>query len=137
MLKPALQYLVLRSLGAPAVLLSLAMQGVFRGLKDTKTPLYATGIRVFYLFGQYYLCSLSFHFSFRTITWPCLYLTLISFCSKTYSDYNHIVIVFFLFNQCDFYVIYLDVCIYICCHSFKWLNVRFEKLHVKENGVSK
>lgn len=42
MLKPALQYLVLRSLGAPAVLLSLAMQAVFRGLKDTKTPLYAT-----------------------------------------------------------------------------------------------
>ncbi|KAF7119314.1 hypothetical protein RHSIM_Rhsim13G0221400 [Rhododendron simsii] len=29
------------SLGAPAVLLSLAMQGVFRGFKDTKTPLYA------------------------------------------------------------------------------------------------
>lgn len=47
MLKPALQYLVLRSLGAPAVLLSLAMQAVFRGLKDTKTPLYATGIVVF------------------------------------------------------------------------------------------
>nr|AWW07048.1 MATE2-1BL [Triticum aestivum]AWW07054.1 MATE2-1BL [Triticum aestivum] len=42
MLNPALQYLVLRSLGAPAVLLSLAMQGVFRGLKDTRTPLYAT-----------------------------------------------------------------------------------------------
>lgn len=42
MLNPALQYLVLRSLGAPATLLSLAMQGVFRGLKDTKTPLYAT-----------------------------------------------------------------------------------------------
>ncbi|XP_011080338.1 protein DETOXIFICATION 42 [Sesamum indicum] len=39
---PAQQYLKLRSLGAPAVLLSLAMQGVFRGLKDTKTPLYAT-----------------------------------------------------------------------------------------------
>ncbi|KAL1323946.1 protein DETOXIFICATION 42-like isoform X2 [Arachis hypogaea] len=35
-------YLTLRSLGAPAVLLSLAMQGVFRGFKDTKTPLYAT-----------------------------------------------------------------------------------------------
>jgi Na+-driven multidrug efflux pump len=47
MLTPALQYLVLRSLGAPAVLLSLAMQGVFRGLQDTKTPLYATGIMVF------------------------------------------------------------------------------------------
>ncbi|XP_052621505.1 protein DETOXIFICATION 43 isoform X1 [Lactuca sativa] len=44
MLKPALKYLTLRSLGAPAVLLSLAMQGVFRGLKDTKTPLYATVI---------------------------------------------------------------------------------------------
>lgn len=43
MLYPAEQYLKLRSLGAPAVLLSLAMQGVFRGLKDTKTPLYATG----------------------------------------------------------------------------------------------
>ncbi|XP_077214273.1 protein DETOXIFICATION 42-like [Tasmannia lanceolata] len=42
MLKSARQYLVLRSLGAPAVLLSLAMQGIFRGLKDTKTPLYAT-----------------------------------------------------------------------------------------------
>lgn len=47
MLNPALQYLVLRSLGAPAVLLSLAMQGVFRGLKDTRTPLYATGIVLF------------------------------------------------------------------------------------------
>nr|GMC84497.1 protein DETOXIFICATION 43 [Ipomoea batatas] len=44
MLSPALKYLVLRALGAPAVLLSLAMQGVFRGLKDTTTPLYATAI---------------------------------------------------------------------------------------------
>ncbi|KAJ6843448.1 putative protein DETOXIFICATION 42 [Iris pallida] len=42
MLAPAYRYLTLRSLGAPAVLLSLAMQGVFRGFKDTKTPLYAT-----------------------------------------------------------------------------------------------
>ncbi|PSR86824.1 Protein DETOXIFICATION like [Actinidia chinensis var. chinensis] len=42
MLRPAQRYLVLRSFGAPAVLLSLAMQGVFRGFKDTKTPLYAT-----------------------------------------------------------------------------------------------
>ncbi|KAH7570691.1 hypothetical protein ACOSQ2_019366 [Xanthoceras sorbifolium] len=42
MMAPALKYLTLRSLGAPAVLLSLAMQGVFRGFKDTKTPLYAT-----------------------------------------------------------------------------------------------
>ncbi|KVI00689.1 hypothetical protein Ccrd_021058 [Cynara cardunculus var. scolymus] len=44
MLKPALKYLTLRSLGAPEVLLSLAMQGVFRGFKDTQTPLYATGL---------------------------------------------------------------------------------------------
>ncbi|KAK7262515.1 hypothetical protein RJT34_30089 [Clitoria ternatea] len=42
MLDPAQNYLKLRSLGAPAVLLSLAMQGVFRGFKDTKTPLFAT-----------------------------------------------------------------------------------------------
>ncbi|XP_022766710.1 protein DETOXIFICATION 42-like isoform X3 [Durio zibethinus] len=39
--KPAQQFLILRSLGAPALLLSLAAQGVFRGLKDTRTPLYA------------------------------------------------------------------------------------------------
>ncbi|KAB1224747.1 MATE efflux family protein FRD3 [Morella rubra] len=39
---PARQYLTVRALGAPAVLLSLAMQGVFRGFKDTTTPLYAT-----------------------------------------------------------------------------------------------
>ncbi|XP_058745639.1 protein DETOXIFICATION 43-like [Vicia villosa] len=40
MLKPAVKYLTYRSIGAPAVLLSLAMQGVFRGFKDTTTPLY-------------------------------------------------------------------------------------------------
>uniref|UniRef100_A0A1J3GH91 Protein DETOXIFICATION n=1 Tax=Noccaea caerulescens TaxID=107243 RepID=A0A1J3GH91_NOCCA len=44
MFKPAQRYLSLRSLGAPAVLLSLATQGVFRGFKDTTTPLYATVI---------------------------------------------------------------------------------------------
>lgn len=43
MLSPAKKYLTLRAIGAPAVLLSLAMQGVFRGFKDTRTPLYATG----------------------------------------------------------------------------------------------
>ncbi|XP_076917761.1 protein DETOXIFICATION 42-like [Bidens hawaiensis] len=42
MLKPAYKYLTLRSLGAPAVLISLATQGIFRGFKDTRTPLYAT-----------------------------------------------------------------------------------------------
>ncbi|RDX67808.1 Protein DETOXIFICATION 43, partial [Mucuna pruriens] len=40
MLNPAERYLKLRSFGAPAVLLSLAMQGIFRGFKDTTTPLY-------------------------------------------------------------------------------------------------
>lgn len=44
MLPPAEKYLTVRSLGSPAVLLSLAMQGVFRGFKDTKTPLYASVI---------------------------------------------------------------------------------------------
>ncbi|KAJ6302866.1 hypothetical protein OIU77_016874 [Salix suchowensis] len=44
MLNPARKYLTLRALGSPAVLLSLAMQGVFRGFKDTRTPLYATVI---------------------------------------------------------------------------------------------
>ncbi|KAK7343173.1 hypothetical protein VNO80_26136 [Phaseolus coccineus] len=40
MLDPAEKYLRLRSIGSPAVLLSLAMQGIFRGFKDTTTPLY-------------------------------------------------------------------------------------------------
>lgn len=40
---PSERYLALRALGAPAVVVSLAVQGVFRGLKDTKTPLYASG----------------------------------------------------------------------------------------------
>ncbi|KMZ60989.1 MATE efflux family protein 1 [Zostera marina] len=42
MMAPAYKYLRLRAIGAPAILLSLAIQGVFRGFKDTKTPLYAT-----------------------------------------------------------------------------------------------
>ena len=43
MLNPAEKYLRLRSIGSPAVLLSLAMQGIFRGFKDTTTPLYIIG----------------------------------------------------------------------------------------------
>lgn len=39
---PAEQYLSLRAIGAPAVVLALAIQGVFRGFKDTTTPLYST-----------------------------------------------------------------------------------------------
>jgi Na+-driven multidrug efflux pump len=38
---PAVQYLAWRAIGAPAVVVALTIQGVFRGFKDTKTPLYA------------------------------------------------------------------------------------------------
>lgn len=41
---PAQQFLSLRALGAPAVVVSLALQGVFRGFKDTKTPVLCLGI---------------------------------------------------------------------------------------------
>ncbi|KAL4572806.1 hypothetical protein LXL04_019592 [Taraxacum kok-saghyz] len=41
---PAQQFLSLRALGAPAVVVSLALQGVFRGFKDTKTPVLCIGI---------------------------------------------------------------------------------------------
>ncbi|PNW70938.1 hypothetical protein CHLRE_17g739650v5 [Chlamydomonas reinhardtii] len=39
---PALGFLMVRALGAPAATLMLAVQGVFRGLQDTTTPLRAT-----------------------------------------------------------------------------------------------
>lgn len=39
----ARQFLSLRALGAPAVVVSLAIQGVFRGFKDTRTPLFCVG----------------------------------------------------------------------------------------------
>ncbi|PON78492.1 Multi antimicrobial extrusion protein [Trema orientale] len=41
---PAQHFLSLRALGAPAVVVSLALQGVFRGFKDTKTPVLCIGI---------------------------------------------------------------------------------------------
>jgi len=50
MVNQAEKYLKLRSIGAPAVLLSLAMQGIFRGFKDTKTPLYVIGRFKLYTF---------------------------------------------------------------------------------------
>lgn len=40
----AQQFLSLRALGAPAVVVSLALQGVFRGFKDTRTPVLCLGI---------------------------------------------------------------------------------------------
>ncbi|KAJ4715868.1 Protein DETOXIFICATION [Melia azedarach] len=41
---PSRRFLVLRALGAPAFVVSLALQGIFRGFKDTKTPVYCLGI---------------------------------------------------------------------------------------------
>lgn len=41
---PAERFLKLRAIGAPAVVLSLALQGIFRGFKDTKTPLFCLGV---------------------------------------------------------------------------------------------
>ncbi|CAI9756445.1 unnamed protein product [Fraxinus pennsylvanica] len=40
---PAQQFLFLRAIGAPAFVVSLALQGIFRGFKDTKTPVYCLG----------------------------------------------------------------------------------------------
>ncbi|XP_020112854.1 protein DETOXIFICATION 45, chloroplastic-like isoform X1 [Ananas comosus] len=44
MRRPSQLFLSLRALGAPAVVVSLAVQGVFRGFKDTKTPLLYIGL---------------------------------------------------------------------------------------------
>jgi hypothetical protein len=41
MMAPASMYLALRAIGAPALVVSLAVSGAFRGFGDTKTPLYA------------------------------------------------------------------------------------------------
>nr|GMC87397.1 protein DETOXIFICATION 45, chloroplastic isoform X1 [Ipomoea batatas] len=40
---PAQRFLALRALGAPAFVVSLALQGIFRGFKDTKTPMFCLG----------------------------------------------------------------------------------------------
>lgn len=40
---PARRFLSLRALGAPAVVVSLALQGIFRGFKDTRTPVVCLG----------------------------------------------------------------------------------------------
>lgn len=41
---PAKHFLSLRALGAPAVVVSLALQGIFRGIKDTQTPVFCLGV---------------------------------------------------------------------------------------------
>lgn len=40
---PAKKFLMLRALGSPAFVVSLALQGIFRGFKDTKTPVLCLG----------------------------------------------------------------------------------------------
>ncbi|KAL6912380.1 hypothetical protein ACP4OV_001185 [Aristida adscensionis] len=42
--KPAKLFLSLRALGAPANVIMLAVQGIFRGFKDTKTPVFYIGL---------------------------------------------------------------------------------------------
>uniref|UniRef100_A0A0D9Z0N7 Protein DETOXIFICATION n=1 Tax=Oryza glumipatula TaxID=40148 RepID=A0A0D9Z0N7_9ORYZ len=42
--KPAKLFLSLRALGAPANVIMLAVQGIFRGFKDTKTPVFFIGL---------------------------------------------------------------------------------------------
>ncbi|XP_074350345.1 protein DETOXIFICATION 45, chloroplastic-like isoform X2 [Apium graveolens] len=41
---PARRFLSLRAVGAPAIVVSLALQGIYRGFKDTKTPVICVGI---------------------------------------------------------------------------------------------
>ncbi|KAF8011385.1 hypothetical protein BT93_J1865 [Corymbia citriodora subsp. variegata] len=41
---PAEHFLKLRAIGAPAVVVYLAVQGIFRGFKDTKTPVLSLGL---------------------------------------------------------------------------------------------
>lgn len=94
MLRPAVRYLTIRSLGAPAVLLSLAMQGVFRGFKDTKTPLYATGKNIYW--SCPYFGWISTLITVRKNIWSLMCLTLLTFlvsfsgwrCSKHHTRPN-------------------------------------------------
>ncbi|XP_031107615.1 protein DETOXIFICATION 45, chloroplastic-like isoform X1 [Ipomoea triloba] len=59
---PAENFLKLRALGAPAVVLYLAIQGIFRGFKDTRTPVLCLGLgnlaAVFFFPIFMYICRL-------------------------------------------------------------------------------
>lgn len=41
---PARCFLSLRAIGAPAIVVSLALQGIYRGFKDTRTPVICVGM---------------------------------------------------------------------------------------------
>lgn len=59
---PAENFLKLRALGAPPVVLYLAIQGIFRGFKDTRTPVLCLGLgnlaAVFFFPILMYICGL-------------------------------------------------------------------------------
>ncbi|KAI5684055.1 hypothetical protein M9H77_05283 [Catharanthus roseus] len=59
---PAEHFLKLRAIGAPAVVLSLAIQGILRGFKDTRTPVLCLGFgnlaAVFFFPLLMYICGL-------------------------------------------------------------------------------
>lgn len=57
---PAQHFLRLRAIGAPAVVVSLAIQGIFRGFKDTRTPVLCLG--KFSLFEQNIMVFFSGYF---------------------------------------------------------------------------
>ncbi|KAK2989582.1 hypothetical protein RJ640_026910 [Escallonia rubra] len=59
---PAQRFLSLRALGAPAVVVSLALQGVFRGFKDTKTPVLCLGKCIGNLSAAFLLPILIYYF---------------------------------------------------------------------------
>lgn len=54
---PAQQFLQLRAFGCPAVVLSLAIQGIFRGFKDTQTPVQCLGKCRLYIMVAYVLVA--------------------------------------------------------------------------------
>lgn len=92
MLKPAQKYLVVRSLGAPAVLLSLAMQGVFRGFKDTKTPLYATSKQVFKFNGHFFFPSIHVSLTFGVLVAKRIRLFYYIYSSSVTNFYQHVLV---------------------------------------------
>lgn len=57
--RPAKLFLSLRALGAPANVIMLAVQGIFRGFKDTKTPVFYIGDnQEYYILQLHYISPL-------------------------------------------------------------------------------
>lgn len=62
---PAEKFLTVRAFGAPAIVITLAAQGTFRGFKDTKTPLIAVC--------KYCIFNICFYVTYSWIFFYCLY----------------------------------------------------------------